>query len=82
MKKHTNLNIIIVALEATSIYIIHIANFLSFCELLMPYKPYVYYLNPKLTVNYCKTYVDMNKIDHMEAFLISDFARVGRTKKM
>ena len=81
MKKHSDLNTIIVALESTSVYSIHIANFLSTCEALMPYKPYVYCLNPKMTANYRKTYVGMDKTDPMDAFLIADFARVGRTKK-
>ena len=81
IQKHPHLNTIIVALESTSVYSIHIANFLSSCELLMPYKPYVYCLNPKMTANYRKSYVGMDKTDHMDAFLISDFARVGRTKK-
>lgn len=81
MLKHSQLNTIIVALESTSVYSIHIANFLSSCETLMPYKPYVYCLNPKMTANYRKTYVGMDKTDRMDAFLISDFVRVGRTKK-
>lgn len=81
MKKHSDINTIIVALESTSVYSIHIANFLSTCEVLMPYKPYVYCLNPKMTANYRKTYVGMDKTDPMDAFLIADFARVGRTKK-
>ena len=81
MKKHSDLNTIIVALESTSVYSIHIANFLSTCEVLMPYKPYVYCLNPKMTANYRKTYVGMDKTDSMDAFLIADFAKVGRTKK-
>lgn len=80
MKKHSDLNTIIVALESTSVYSIHIANFLSTCEVLMPYKPYVYCLNPKMTANYRKTYVGIDKTDSMDAFLIADFARVGRTK--
>ncbi|MFW5630101.1 MAG: IS110 family transposase [Acetivibrio ethanolgignens] len=81
MKRHPVLNTIIVALESTSAYSIHIANLLSSCELLMPYKPSVYCLNPKMTANYCKTYVGMDKTDHIDVFLISDFARIGRTKK-
>ena len=81
MRKHKHLNSIIIALESTSVYSIHIANFLSSCEILMPYKPYVYCLNPKMTANYRKTYVGMDKTDHLDALLISDFARVGRTKK-
>ena len=81
MKKHPDLNTIIVVLEATSVYSIHIANFLSTCEILMPYKPYVYCVNPKMTANYRKTYVGMDKTDPLDAYLIADFARVGRTKK-
>ena len=81
MRKHPDLNTIIVALESTSVYSIHIANFLSSCELLMPYKPYVYCLNPKMTANYRKTFVGMDKTDAKDAYLIADFARVGRTKK-
>ena len=41
MEKHKNLDTIIIALEATSVYSIHISNFLSSSEVLMPYKPYV-----------------------------------------
>ncbi|MGL5254215.1 MAG: IS110 family transposase [Brevinema sp.] len=81
MQKHPDLNTIIVALESTSVYSIHIANFLSSCEVLMPYKPYVYCVNPKMTANYRKSYVGMDKTDAMDAYLIADFARVGRTKK-
>lgn len=81
MLRHPNLNTIVVALEATSVYSIHIANYLSSCEALMPYKPYVYCLNPKATANYRKSYVAMDKTDPLDAYLIADFARVGRTKK-
>ena len=52
MQKHPHLNTIVVALESTSVYSIHIANFLASCELLMPYKPYVYCLNPKIACFY------------------------------
>ena len=81
MKTHSNLNTIIVALESTSVYSVHIANFLSTSEVLMPYKPYVYCLNPKATANYRKSYIAMQKTDPLDAFLIADFARCGHTKK-
>jgi len=81
MLHHPNLNTIVVALESTSVYSIHIANYLSTCETLMPYKPYVYCLNPKATANYRKSYLAMDKTDPLDAYLIADFARVGRTKK-
>ena len=74
IKKHTNFNTIIVTLESTSVYNIHIVNFLSFYELLISYKTYVYYLNPNMSANYRKTYISMDKPNHMNAFLISDFA--------
>ena len=82
MKKHTSLTSIIVALEATSVYSVHIASFLSTSEILMPYKPYVFCVNPKATSNYRKSYIGMEKTDPTDAFLIADFARVGRTKKL
>ena len=52
MEKHNNLDTVVIALEATSVYSIHIANFLSTSEILMPYKPYVFCVNPKATANY------------------------------
>ena len=82
MKKHGNLTSIIVALEATSVYSVHIASFLSTSEILMPYKPYVFCVNPKSTSNYRRSYIGMEKTDPTDAFLIADFARVGRTKKL
>ena len=78
MQKHTDLNTIVVALESTSIYSVHIANYLSSCEELMPYNPYVFCLNPKMTANYRKSFIGMNKTDLLDAFVIADFARVGR----
>ena len=82
MQNHKNLDTVIVCLESTSVYSVHIANFLSTCEMLMPYKPYVFVVNPKTTANYRKSYIGMEKTDPADAFLIADFARVGRTKKL
>lgn len=39
LKKHPNLTNVVAALVFTSVYSIHIANFLSSCEVLMHYKP-------------------------------------------
>ena len=46
MKKHPNLTTVVVALKSTSVYSIRIANLLSTCEVLIPYTPYVFFLNP------------------------------------
>lgn len=78
LKKHSDLNTLVIALESTSIYSIHIANYLSSCEELMQYHPYVFCLNPKMTANYRKSFIGMNKTDLLDAFVIADFARVGR----
>ena len=69
---------VVPTLESTSVYSIHIVNFLSTCEVLMPYKPYVFCLNPKMTSNYRKSFIRMSKTDPLNAFIISDFARAGR----
>lgn len=78
LEKHPDLTTVVAALESTSVYSIHIANFLSACEALMPYKPYVFCLNPKMTANYRKSFIGMSKTDPLDAFIIADFARVGR----
>lgn len=68
----------VIALESTSVYSIHVANFLSSSEDLALYEPKVYCLNPKTTANYRKSFVDMDKTDPLDAFVIADFARCGR----
>lgn len=78
LKKHPDLTTVVAALEATSVYSIHIANFLSTCEDLMPYRPYIFCLNPKMTANYRKSFIGMSKTDPLDAFIIADFARAGR----
>lgn len=69
---------IIFALESTSFYSSHIATFLSSDSSLMPYHPYVYCLNPKTVAGYRKSFVGLPKTDASDAFLLADFARVGR----
>lgn len=68
----------VIAIESTSIYSTHIANFLSSNEILLSYKPVVYCLNPKTIANYRKSFVDMDKTDPLDAYIIADFARCGR----
>jgi transposase len=77
MVAHPDLNTIVIAMESTSVYSIHIANHLSTCEMLLPFKPYVFCLNPKMTANYRKAFIAMAKTDPLDAFIIADFARAG-----
>ena len=69
---------VVFALESTSFYGIHIANFLSSDELMLAFNPYVYCLNPKMIANYRKSFIGLDKTDPKDAFIIADFARVGR----
>jgi transposase len=73
-----SLKYVVIALESTSFYSTHIANFLASNELLLAYKPLVYCLNPKTVANYRNTFVDMDKTDPLDAYIIADFARCGR----
>jgi len=73
-----SLKFVVIALESTSFYSTHIANFLSSNEILLAYSPMVYCLNPKTIANYRKSFVDMDKTDPLDAYIIADFARCGR----
>ena len=73
-----NLKYAVIALESTSFYSTHIANFLSSNERLLYFNPFVYCLNPKTVANYRKSFVDMDKTDPLDAYIIADFARCGR----
>jgi len=80
MKDNPVFTRLVIAMESTSCYSTHVATFLSSTEILMPYKPYVYCLNPKTVANYKKSYVSVGKSDPIDAFIIADFARIGRIK--
>jgi len=69
---------LVIALESTSFYGIHIANYLSSCEGLAPFHPMVYCLNPKAIRNYKKSFMDLGKNDSIDTFAITDFARANR----
>jgi transposase len=78
LRSHSDLSSLMIALESTSFYGIHVANYLSSCQLLMPFHTAVYCVNPKMIANYKKSFIDLGKNDYIDAFVIADFARVGR----
>ena len=78
MQARPDFSRLVIALEATSCYSTHVATFLSSTDILMPYRPFVYCLNPKTTAQYKKSFVSLPKTDPVDAFVIADFARVGR----
>ncbi|WP_277407038.1 IS110 family transposase [Lacrimispora xylanisolvens] len=69
---------VVIGMESTGFYGVHLANFLSSSELLTPFSVRVYCLNPKEVKNYKKSFNDIGKNDGIDSFVIADFARVGR----
>lgn len=69
---------LVIGLESTSFYGVHIANYLSTFHELMPFHTEVYCLNPKSIANYKKFYIGLSQNDYIDAFIITNFARVGR----
>lgn len=78
LEKHQVFKKVIIGLESTGFYGVHIANYLSTCDRLMPFHPYVYCLNPKEIANYKGSFISLDKNDGIDSFVIADFARVGR----
>lgn len=80
LDKNHEFKYVIIGLESTGFYGIHIANYLSSCSKLAPFSTHVYCLNPKEVANYKKSFNSLDKNDGIDSFVIADFARVGRIK--
>lgn len=78
LSKNRQFKRLMIVLESTSFYSTHIAIYLSSTDELLPFNTYVYCLNSKTVANYKKSFIDIAKTDPDDAFLIADFARVGR----
>lgn len=73
-----NLSHLVIAIESTSFYSTHIANLLSSNTSLLNFNVLVFCLNPKTVKAYRNSFVDLDKNDFLDAFVIADFARCGR----
>lgn len=78
LEKHHQFRYVIIGLESTGFYGVHIANYLSACSKLAPFSTHVYCLNPKEVANYKASFNSLDKNDGIDSFVIADFARVGR----
>jgi len=74
----SNFKMVMIALESTSLYSTHIATYLSDNPQLKLFATQVYCLNPKMIANYRKSFIGLSKTDPKDAYIIADFARVGR----
>lgn len=80
LEQNPRFKMIIIGLESTGFYGVHIANYLSASDNLAPFSVNVYCLNPKEVSNYKKSFNALDKEDGIDSFVIADFARVGRIK--
>lgn len=78
LKVNHQFKYVVIAMESTGFYGVHLANYLSASDLLAPFSVRVYCLNPKEVKNYKKSFNDIGKNDGIDSFVIADFARVGR----
>lgn len=69
---------VIIGMESTGFYGVHIANYLSSSKKLAAFSIHVYCLNPKEIAQYKKSFNSLDKNDNIDSFIIADFARVGR----
>lgn len=77
LKRTSDLNTVVAALESTSVYSIHIANYLYSCEELIGFKTFVFVLNPKCTANHKKSFIGLGKSNPIDAFVMAYYARGG-----
>lgn len=69
---------LLIAMESTSFYGVHVANYLSVSDRLKPYHVKVFCLNPKEVANYKKSFTGLGKNDGLDSFIVADYVRVGR----
>ncbi|WP_010267165.1 IS110 family RNA-guided transposase [Paenibacillus senegalensis] len=67
-----------IGLESTSVYSWHPAMFLHEDEALKNHNTKVFTINPKLISKFREAYSDLDKTDHVDAWIIADRLRFGR----
>lgn len=68
-----------IGLESTSVYSYHPAMFFHTDPELKNIGCTVYMLNPKQVANFKKSYANLDKTDEIDAFVIADYLRFGRS---
>lgn len=73
---------IIVVCESTGMYSFHLACYFSSHEYLNNFNTEVYSVNAHDINKYKESFSDIEKTDPTDAYVLADFARVGRTKNL
>ena len=71
---------VIIVMESTGMYFFHPTCYFSSNEYLNNYHTGVYQINACDFDKYKKSFHDLEKEDGIDAYVLADFARVGRTK--
>ncbi|EIJ78490.1 transposase [Bacillus methanolicus PB1] len=69
-----------IGMEATSVYSWHPSMFFHEDESLKKFKTKVFTINPKLIKKFKESYTDLDKTDHIDAWIIADRLRFGRLR--
>lgn len=78
LEANSQFRYLLIAMESTSFYGVHVANYLSTSDTLKPYHVKVFCLNPKEVANYKKSFTGLGKNDGLDSFIVADYVRVGR----
>ena len=73
---------VIITMEATGMYSFHPACYLSSNEYLNNFHTEVFQINACDFDKYKKSFHDLEKEDGIDAYILADYARVGRTKSL
>lgn len=73
---------IIIVCESTGMYSFHLACYFSSHEYLNNFNTEVYSINAHEANKYKESFCDLEKTDPGDAYILADFARVGRTKSL
>lgn len=79
-EKHNELTKVLVCMETTNVYHIHSSNLLASDPRLSPFGCKVYIENAKSIENYKRTFIDREKTDPEDAYLVADYLRVGKCR--
>ena len=73
---------VLIGMETTGLLWWHLSEALRNCEQLQALQPAIYAINAKLVANFKKAYVEMEKTDPGDAFVIADRLRFGRLPRV
>ena len=73
---------IVIVCETTGMYSFHLACYFSSHEYLNNFNAEVYQINAHDFAKYKDSFSDVEKTDPSDAYILADFARVGRTKSL